>query len=247
MIGFMCDVLNGACADPDGIEDIMCDRVRVPSEDPLLAYARREFSYLPQTDAYDLALRDAVMEVLEVISRQGHSGASIGPVLAMLRRLALFQPLSPLTLRMEEFGAPYDMDGTRQNMRRSSIFMDKDGRVYDIDAYSCMPVARKEFGSDLIVPNDKKICWSSHPFLMLDGYPTGTEIKRCCIKTPGPSGYSPADKVILPCLEVEPQKDWWEFYVDIESPEYQKLLELYDVEVVYSTNPPTLMGQCVKW
>lgn len=243
----MSDELNVMCNDPDGVECAMRDRVPVRSEDPYLVYARQEFSYLPQTDVYDIALRDAVMEILEVISRQGHSGSSIHFVLRLLHRLALFQPLSPLTLREEEFGDPYDSDGTRQNVRRSSIFMDKDGRVYDIDAYSCMPVACKEFGSDSIVPNDKKIYWSSHPFLMMDGYPTGTAIKRCCIKTQGPSGYSPADKIILPCLEVEPEKDWWEFYVNVESPEYQKLLELYDVEVVYSTDPPTLMDQCVKW
>lgn len=249
MIEFMSDVLNGVCNVPDGVEETIRDRVPVQSEDPFLAYARREFSYLPQTtDAYDLALRDAVMEILEVLSRQGHSGLSIGPVLAMLRRLALFQPLSPLTLRMEEFGEPYGPDGKRQNMRRSSVFMDADGRVFDVDAYTCMPVARKLYGSDEIVPFDKKICWSGHPFLMLDGYPTGTEIRRCYIKAAASAtGYCPPDKIVLPCLEVEPKPDWWEFYVDIESPEYQKLLELYDVDVIYSTEPPTLMGQCVKW
>ena len=72
-----------------------------------------------------------LLELLEVLSAQGHSGHSAPYVVNMFKKLALFEPLCPLTGDDNEWAEV--SEGVWQNKRCSHVFKEADGRAYDID------------------------------------------------------------------------------------------------------------------
>ena len=72
-----------------------------------------------------------VLELLHVMSKQGHSGFSANYLLSMFNKLANGKPLSPLTCKENEWA--YDVDGTARNIRANGIYKNKDGIVYQIE------------------------------------------------------------------------------------------------------------------
>jgi hypothetical protein len=77
-------------------------------------------------------LATAVLELLEVFHRQGHSGMSASVVTQVFVDLAMGRPLTPLTGDESEW-APPQPDGTRQNKRYPAVFKDKKG-IYFLHA-----------------------------------------------------------------------------------------------------------------
>lgn len=102
-------------------------------------YAKREFlaaGYLPIEQCKDWPSKRAqenVLELLGVLSSQGHSGSSIYHILGLFERLAKFEPLTPITGNNDEW--IQHADGLFQNARYSKIFKAKNGAAYQIDAY----------------------------------------------------------------------------------------------------------------
>ena len=104
-------------------------------------HAEREFvaaGYTPldqeQEDGPNKWIQENVLELLEVFARQGHSGFSAPYAVEMFRKLALHEPLVPLSGADDEWNEVGD--GVFQNNRCSHVFKDKDrfnGQAYDID------------------------------------------------------------------------------------------------------------------
>lgn len=102
-------------------------------------HAIREFKalgYIPpnedQEDGPNKWIQENVLELLEVVSKQGHSGFSIGYVVSYFSKLAKFEPLSPILCTDDEWNEV--TDNTYQNNRLSSVFKEKDGKPYYLDA-----------------------------------------------------------------------------------------------------------------
>jgi len=76
---------------------------------------------------------EAVLELVEVFAKQGHSGMSAPLVARIFKTVACHDLLSPLTGKDDEW-FEHD-DGHFQNIRLSSVFKkDKDSRAYYLDA-----------------------------------------------------------------------------------------------------------------
>lgn len=76
----------------------------------------------------------AVMELIEVFGKQGHSGNSAPLVISIFKELANFKPINPLTNADTEWGEDLG-DNTFQNKRFGSVFKKgKDGKPYYLDA-----------------------------------------------------------------------------------------------------------------
>lgn len=65
----------------------------------------------------------------------------------LLNKVFEFRPLSPLSLGDDEFYSVTDA-GTSQNYRRSSIFRDENGNIYDIDAIGWVTDKRLDIAED---------------------------------------------------------------------------------------------------
>lgn len=87
-------------------------------------------------DFYNGMTGNAVMELMEVFSKQGHSGMSAPIVADLFKRLANYEPLQPITGKDEEWGdiIDYSDDPHYQNKRCSGLFKNSDGKVTYVSA-----------------------------------------------------------------------------------------------------------------
>lgn len=104
----------------------------------LLEYAKREIEILNKQNKtnsdpmseYAHAVRNDVLELVEVFAKQGHSGMSSSMVLDMFTRVTRYMPLSPLTGEEDEWGTNA---GSDQNNRDYAVFKRDDGTAFDLD------------------------------------------------------------------------------------------------------------------
>lgn len=104
----------------------------------LIEHAKREFKavgYLPsdqeQENGPNKWMQENLIELLEVFSKQDHSGFSARYCIDAFNKLARFEPLAPLTGEDWEWVEV----GTEiwQNIRCSRVFKDEYGQAYDIE------------------------------------------------------------------------------------------------------------------
>ena len=100
-------------------------------------HARMEFKaagWLDDTGAYKDEMQgmicEHVLKMLQVFSDEGHSGVSAPYAIKVFSRLAMFEPLAPLTGEDWEW---HDTGHGFQNKRASHVFKDYDRNCYDID------------------------------------------------------------------------------------------------------------------
>ncbi len=84
-------------------------------------------------DEWQQLLCEQVLELLEVFGEHGHSGSTAPYAVNIFKKLAMYEPLKPLTGEAWEWGEPFDKEGTRQNKRCSHVFLRPDGTAYDIN------------------------------------------------------------------------------------------------------------------
>lgn len=95
----------------------------------LVEHARRELELSGvDNDIYGDMTSKAVLELVEVFSKQGHSGMSAGLVLTLFSKVARFENLTPLTNDPAEW-SPVGED-LWQNNRDSSCFSRDGGKTY---------------------------------------------------------------------------------------------------------------------
>jgi hypothetical protein len=108
----------------------------------LLGHAEKELRLIGmfgEDSDYGGLVGNAVMELMETFSNQGHSGYSAGIVSSLFSKLAKYEPLSPLTGEDDEWDDVSSLgdigEKLYQNNRNSAVFKDgKDGQAYIIDA-----------------------------------------------------------------------------------------------------------------
>lgn len=168
---------------------------------------------------YDGELGESVMELIQVFSKQGHSGMSAPLVANLFHKLATYQPLGPITGKDEEWGDVRDLgDGKPwyQNKRCSALFKDgKDGQPYYIDA---------------IVKRDQRgITWSGRAWLneqdWLDSDRTKMIDKRGYIKS---FPFTPKT-FYIDVKDVEVAKDDWESFI-VDPSQLDEVREYYELK-----------------
>jgi hypothetical protein len=168
-------------------------------------------------DFYEGATGKAVMELIEVFDKQGHSGMSAPIIADLFKRLANYEPLQPITGKDEEWGDVRDLGNGvpwYQNKRCSALFKDgKDGKPYYIDA---------------IVKRDQKgICWSGMAWLSEEDYKSGDRSKMV-----GKRGYIKSfpftpKTFYIDVKDVEVAEDDWESFV-VDPSQIEEVWEYYD-------------------
>ena len=101
----------------------------------LKEFAKRELTLAGLFDkdsSYGGMTAEAVMELIDLFSKQGHSGGSASQVIQVFSQLANFKPLTPITEEDSEWSNDIDSK-TFQNSRCSALFK-KNGKAYYLDA-----------------------------------------------------------------------------------------------------------------
>lgn len=101
-----------------------------------IEYAKRELDLAGYTEGSEFPnvwVRENVLELIEKISEQGHSGTSIHYVIELFKRLATYTPITPLTGEDDEWNEVDEVNGVWQNKRHPAIFKSNDRGPYWLD------------------------------------------------------------------------------------------------------------------
>lgn len=104
-------------------------------ESPLVHHARVELEraglFDPDSD-YGGMLGNAVMELVQVLAKQGHSGMSAGMALSLFDVVARWKTLTPITSAPSEWQDMSDFPGEPmwQNRRRPDAFSRDGGKTW---------------------------------------------------------------------------------------------------------------------
>lgn len=99
----------------------------------LVEHARRELEtagYFDDDSDYGGMLGDAVVELVELFAKQGHSGMSAMMTTALFEKLSSFKALTPLTTDPDEWVEVGEY--TWQNRRQSEAFSEDGGMTYHL-------------------------------------------------------------------------------------------------------------------
>ena len=175
----------------------------------LIEHAKQELELSGMFDKdadYDGILAEAVMELIEVFSKQGHSGFSANMCSNLFDKLSKFKPISPLTGKDDEWCK--HRDGICQNKRDSAVFKDsKDGRSYYIDAYVKRTSNGNVWGGSLELKD-------------------GRNVGKCHIKD-----FTKMPTITIDVLEKEVKDGDWLMWVKDEN-QLEELAEYYDFEIL---------------
>jgi hypothetical protein len=86
------------------------------------------------SDEMQMHLCKGVIRLLEAFSTEGHSGSSAPYAVRLFEKLAMFEPITPITGADSEWN--HTSDGVYQNKRCSHVFKQADrfnGQAYDIE------------------------------------------------------------------------------------------------------------------
>lgn len=107
----------------------------------LIEYAKSELEligYDEKCDGIDLLMKNNILELMEVFSKQGHSGFSGRYCIDVFSSLARFEPLKPVMGTDDEWTNVAELsDGVPmfQNKRHYAVFKDSEnGKPYFLDA-----------------------------------------------------------------------------------------------------------------
>jgi len=197
----------------------------------LIEHAKYEFlklGYKPIEDCEDDPnkwIQENVLALLEVFSKQGHSGGSAPYTIDMFKKLASFEPISPILCTDDEWSnisSAGAFNDTYQNIRCYSIFKDGiNGKPHYIDAI----VWRNQNGNQYTgnnVRNSKNEKIHSSQNIKIPFYPKTFYIDVI--------DYEIAPDDWESRIKDESQlKEVWKYYERQETPSYIRLLKLKSI------------------
>lgn len=144
-------------------------------------------------DFYEGMTGEAVMELIEVFAKQGHSGMSASIVLNLFKRLGNYETLLPLTGKDEEWThLGYSDALAYQNKRNSAVFKHANG--------TCT------YNDDIIMKTQKGTTWTGALYLTREDAIEGkNRIKSGTIKS---FPFTPKT-FYIDVIEEEIEKDNW--------------------------------------
>lgn len=179
----------------------------------LVEHAKTELQlagFFSEEDFYGGMTGKAVIELIEVFAKQGHSGGSAPIVANLFKKLALYENLSAVTGKEEEWMLlDYGSGLKYQNKRCSAVFKQEDGACTYNDAI----VKRCPNGS----------CWTGPLYLTREDAINDTNVIRTKIKS---FPFTPKT-FYIDVLEEEIKKDSWIMWVK-DPAQLDAVWEYYD-------------------
>jgi len=170
-----------------------------------LKHANEEYKIAwKENDEMQSYMCGQVNELLALLATQGDSGSSIGYKLSLFKRLAMFKTIASPTFKDDEFGEPYDNDGSCQNKRDSRIFKYGDGTY----SFNDDLIKRGAFyiGTDNTVAKGHNITYTGSGIFVLSEKGELYYINKLRIKDITTFKVKP---IYIDVYEIEQPKDWW--------------------------------------
>ena len=113
------------------IDQVVVEPVKESPSNDFLSFSKNELALaglLKKDSDYGGMLGEAVLELVEVFSKQGHSGYSSGATAHIFNKLVNYEPLTPLTFGPDEWIK--HEPNLWQNKRQPDVFTEDQGKTW---------------------------------------------------------------------------------------------------------------------
>lgn len=174
-----------------------------------------------------------VLEAVAVFASHNNSGSSAVFEIELVKKLCDFDVISPLRFTDNEW-EQISIDGAYQNIRKSNVFKEPNGKIYYIGAFTKRPTRKYNFATKEWTKNEKPICWYGGLFEHKDNVLTGKYFNTCYLQQRDIiNGWIPKSTRNIDCVEVEIAPDNWIMAVDVNSIDLIRLSLHYDIQWKY--------------
>lgn len=144
-----------------------------------------------------------VLETLAVFSSHDNSSISANFEINLVQKLCNFDVISPLLFTDDEW-VQIHTNGTCQNIRKSNVFKESNGKIHYNGAFTIRPTGTYSFTTKQWTENKNPIYLNGGLFEHKDNVLTGAYFKICLLyKKDVEKGWMPKKPIIINCVEVE--------------------------------------------
>lgn len=198
-------------------------------DNEILQYAHNEltiYGYNKDSKYYNY-----IIEVIAAISKNNNINSSIKYNISIINKLCDKVPITPLTLKEDEFEQSISSKILYVNKRYNKIYKYLN-KMFVINAYSISPQYILSIKTKKLLPFSTDLSWKNDVFETKDGILTGRYFNNCYIKECQiESGYYiPFNTIKLKGIKVEIKEFISIMTIDCENSDLIRLSNLYDID-----------------
>lgn len=197
-------------------------------DNEILQYAHNELTIYGYNK--DSKYYNDIIEVIAAISKNNNINSFIKHNISVINKLCDKVPITPLTLKEDEFEQSISSKTLYINKRYNKIYKCFN-KMFVTNAYSISPLCILSVKNKQVIPYSTDLSWRSDVFETKDGVLTGRYFNTCYIKENQiKSGYYiPFDTIKLKGIKVEIKEFISIMTIDCENNDLVRLSNLYDI------------------
>lgn len=198
-------------------------------DNEILQYAHNELTIYGYNK--DSKYYNDIIEVIAAISKNNNINSSIKHNISIINKLCDKVPITPLTLKEDEFEQSIGSKMLYVNKRYNRIYKYLN-KMFVINAYSISPQYILSIKTKKLLPFSTDLSWKNDVFETKDGVLTGRYFNTCYIKECQiKSGYYiPFNTIKLKGVKVEIKEFISIMTIDCENDDLIRLSNLYDID-----------------
>ena len=171
-----------------------------------------------------------IIEVIAAISKNNNINSSIKHNISVINKLCDKVPITPLTLKEDEFEQSISSKILYINKRYNKIYKYLN-KMFVTNAYSISPQYILSIKTKKLLPFSTDLSWKNDVFETKDGVLTGRYFNTCYLQRHHIiNGWTPKPTINIDCVEIEIAPDNWIMAVDTNDLDLSYLSLSYDIQ-----------------
>lgn len=197
-------------------------------DNEILQYAHNELTIYGYNK--DSKYYNDIIEVIASISKNNNINSSIKHNIFVINKLCDKVPITPLTLKEDEFEQSISSKILYINKRYNKIYK-YFNKMFVTNAYSISPQYILSIKTKKLLPFSTDLSWKNDVFETKDGVLTGRYFNTCYLQRHHIiNGWTPKPTISINCVEIEIAPDNWIMAVDINDIDLTYLSLSYDIQ-----------------
>lgn len=197
-------------------------------DNEILQYAHNELTIYGYNK--DSKYYNDIIEVIAAISKNNNINSSIKHNISVINKLCDKVPITPLTLKEDEFEQSISSKILYINKRYNKIYKYLN-KMFVTNAYSISPQYILSIKTKKLLPFSTDLSWKNDVFETKDGILTGRYFNTCYLQRHHIiNGWTPKPTISINCVEIEIAPDNWIMAVDINDIDLTYLSLSYDIQ-----------------
>lgn len=197
-------------------------------DNEILQYAHNELTIYGYNK--DSKYYNDIIEVIAAISKNNNINLSIKHNISVINKLCDKVPITPLTLKEDEFEQSISSKTLYINKRYNKIYKCFN-KMFVTNAYSISPLCILSVKNKQVIPYSTDLSWRSDVFETKDGVLTGKYFNICYLQQRDIiNGWTPKPTRNIDCVEIEIAPDNWIMAVDTNDIDLIYLSLDYDIQ-----------------